>query len=370
MRIIVSGGGTGGHIYPAIAIAKGIEAASPDARVLYVGTGEGMESRIVPERGVAFRPIHARGWQGRKVSSLVKALKTNSQGQKEAGAIIDEFKPDAVVGTGGYVCLPVAQAAKKAGVAVYLHEQNAYPGLANRLISLWAQGLMLTFEEARPLFPKSAQKKAVCTGLPVRPEILAAKRPEAVRELGLQPDIPTLLAVGGSQGARSINFAMIHVAKELYGRAGVQILMATGRRDYERVVKGLEDAAIPVKGEKNIHLYPYLDRMELALAAADLYVGRAGATTLAELTVRGLPAVLIPYPFASADHQTYNAKSLADRGAAVLLEDKGLTGPKLLAATEKLLADGSRLKQMAERSLECGKPRALDEIVRVLTSKE
>ena len=366
MRVMVSGGGTGGHIYPAIAIARGICQADPSAEVLYVGTKEGMESRIVPEAGLEFRGIHARGWQGRRVSSLVQALKENGRGQKEATALIKEFRPDAVVGTGGYVCLPIAQAARKAGVAVYLHEQNAYPGLANRVISLWARKVLLTFEEARPLFPKSAQRKAVCTGLPVRPEVLAAKREKAAAALGLLPGVPTLLAAGGSRGALSINLAMLHVLKEFYGRENVQILMATGRRDYEKITGALEEAGLCYKGEKNLHVYPYLDHMELALAAADLYVGRAGATTLAELTVRGLPAILIPYPYASADHQTYNAKSLADRGAAVLLEDKGLNGPKLLCRIKEILTDPKRLEEMRKKSLDCGKPKALEEIIGVL----
>ena len=368
MRIIVSGGGTGGHIYPAIAIAKGLEEASPGTRVLYVGTGEGMESRIVPERGLEFKPIRARGWQGRKASSLIQALKTNTAGEKEAAAIIKEFKPDAVIGTGGYVCLPVAQAARKAGVPVYLHEQNAYPGLANRLISLWARGSMLTFEEARPLFPKSARRKAIYTGLPVRPEILSADRDRAREALGLAKGVPALLAAGGSRGAQSVNFAMLHVIKAFYGRDDVQVLMATGSRDYEKITEALAKENILYEGQKNIHLYPYLDHMELALAAADLYIGRAGATTLAELTVRGLPAVLIPYPFASADHQTWNAKSLVDKGAALLLEDKGLTGPKLLAEAKGLLENPERLAEMAKKSRACGKPQALEEIVSALMS--
>jgi len=366
VKVIVTGGGTGGHIYPAIAIAKGILNNWPNARVLYVGTEEGMESRIVPAAGLDFATVSAKGWQGRKVDQLIIALKAVRKGKKQAQAIIEDFQPDIIVGTGGYVCLPMASASVKKKVPIIIHEQNAYPGLTNRLISLWSRAVMITFPEVSSHFPKSVQKKIVLTGLPVRPEIQAVTREKGYEKLGLNPGKLTILSVGGSRGAQSINMAMLHVIKSLYGSEKIQVVHACGRRDYEKMCRYLDESGILYNGEANIFLKAYIDEMQYALAAADICVGRAGAAFIAEITVRGVPAILVPYPYAVGDHQTYNAKSLVKNSAAILMEDKTLTGPRLLKQIQQLINDEDLRRKMKENSLKSGRPEALQNIMDVI----
>lgn len=370
MRVIVTGGGTGGHIYPAIAIAQGIMAKWPDSEVLYVGTAGGMESRIAPAAGIAFAAVTARGWQGRTPGQLVKALAAIRKGETEARKIVEAFSPQAVIGTGGYVCLPVAAAAILKKVPVYLHEQNAYPGLSNRLISIWAQRVMTTFEEAAAHFPPSVRKKILLTGLPVRQEIAAAGRQEACARLGLDPGKLTILAVGGSTGARSMNLAMLTVIRHFCKDPAVQILHACGQRDYEMMQQRLEEAGVLYSGENNILLRPYIDEMQYALGAADLCIGRAGAAFLAEMTLCGIPGILVPYPYASGDHQTYNARSLEQKQAAVVIEDKKLSGEMLLQRIQEILFNESRRAEMRNNSRKAARPEALNAILQVLSQIE
>ncbi|MCL1805026.1 MAG: undecaprenyldiphospho-muramoylpentapeptide beta-N-acetylglucosaminyltransferase [Clostridiales bacterium] len=368
-RLILTGGGTGGHIYPALAIGDGIKRRWPGTEIFYIGTKGGMESRIVPEAGYPFRGITAEGWQGRKIRSLASALRADHRGRREAANLLGALKPQAVIGTGGYVCLPVALAAIQKHIPVFIHEPNAFPGLTNRIISAWAKGIMVSFEEAAGYFPPHARKRVEVTGLPVRESIADADREEAYRFYGLGKGRVTILAAGGSQGAARINQAMLHVIRELNGSAGVQILFATGRRDYEQIKAELEEGGISPdrsEGGGNIRVLPYIDRMDLAYAAADVFIGRAGASTLAEITLCGLPAILIPLPGAAENHQAHNAASLADRGGAMALEDRALTGPLLLKAVRELIDDGERRQAMSACSSQAAFKRALEDILDVL----
>jgi len=235
----MTGGGTGGHIYPALAIADGLKRRWPKTEILYIGANGGMESYIVPEAGYPFRGVTAEGWQGRKPIVLAKALNADDKGRKEAARLLSALKPDAVIGTGGFVCLPVAMAAVQKHIPVYIHEQNAFPGIANRFISAWAEKVMVSFEEASARFPVISQKKTAVTGLPVRETILNADIREARAFFQLMEGRKTVLVAGGSQGAEHINRAMLHVIRNLYGRQDVQILFATGRRGYEQMAEEL-----------------------------------------------------------------------------------------------------------------------------------
>jgi UDP-N-acetylglucosamine--N-acetylmuramyl-(pentapeptide) pyrophosphoryl-undecaprenol N-acetylglucosamine transferase len=372
-RLVLCGGGTGGHIYPALAIAGSIRGRWPETEILYIGGAGGMESRIVPQAGWPFQGITAKGWQGRNISALPQALQASYRGRQEALEILSRFKPRAVVGTGGFVCLPVAAAAVQKRIPVYLHEQNAFPGIANRFISLWAEKIMVSFEEAAGRFPPNVRKRVAVTGLPVRADIAGAAREEALAFFHLQEGKKTILATGGSQGAKSINRAMLHVVKRLYRRPEVQVLLAAGARDYEQMAGELQKADIPwapEDGERgrdsNIRMLPYIDRMDLAYKAAQLFVGRAGASTLAEITLCRLPAILIPYPYAAENHQAYNAASLRDKGAALVLEDERLTGPLLLERLEEILGDDDKRQAMAESSYKAAHGRALEDILDIL----
>jgi len=369
-RVVITGGGTGGHIYPALAIAQGLKQGWPGTEILFIGAKGSMESRIAPEAGFHFHGISAAGWQGRKPLTLVKALAIDYKGFREASVMLKSFKPKCVIGTGGYVSLPVGLAASVKGIPVYIHEQNALPGLTNKLIALKAKRIMLSFEEAAGRFPLSCGKKTVLTGLPVRESIINASADEAYDFFNLDRSRKTIAVMGGSQGAAAINRAMLHIIKTLYQSEECQIIIAAGIRDYRMMTHELTDAGIkwdPGAGrESNIRMYPYMDRMDLAYAIADIFIGRSGASTMAEITLRGLPAILIPLPHSAENHQFFNAESLVNRGGAVIIEDKKLSGPVLLDALRELLADGERLSAMSASSYRASHSGALEKIMDVL----
>lgn len=357
MRVVLAGGGTGGHLYPALSIARGIKERYSTAEILFVGTNRGLEARVVPQEGFRFTPINVQGLERgrpwRAVVTLAKAL----QGFMESRSILKDFSPDLVIGTGGYVCAPVLYTAHRLNIPTIIHEQNAFPGLTNRWLSRFVDLVLITFEESRVRFPRA--RRIVITGLPVRPAILAAKRIDAAQRWGFDPAELTLLVVGGSQGARSINRAMVPVIAWFFRRRGIQIIHVAGPAGYDEMLESLAAEGLNLEENGNIKVVPYLNDMENALAAADLIVCRAGASTLAEVTVRGIPAVLIPYPFAAENHQEYNARALEKEGAAEVLLDRELNGEVLLNTLQTIILDRVRLKRMSDSSLAAGHPDAL-----------
>ncbi|SHF42347.1 undecaprenyldiphospho-muramoylpentapeptide beta-N-acetylglucosaminyltransferase [Desulforamulus putei] len=362
MRAILTGGGTGGHIYPALAIARGLQNRFPNTEILYVGTNRGLEADIVPKAHFPFRAITVSGME-RKISfTNFKVLWQAWQGYREAARIVKTFKPDVVIGTGGYVCGPVVMAAARRGIPTLIHEQNALPGITNRILSKFVDQVAVTFEDSLKYFPGKA--KVTLTGLPVRPEIMQAKRTDALTSLNLSGEKLTLLVFGGSRGARKINQAMAEVIKKYGNHPKIQVLHATGQAGYQEFLHELTNNGIDLDKYVNIIIKPYLYNMHEALAAADLVISRAGAATLAELTVLGLPSVLIPYPYASENHQEYNARALADRGAAVLIKDAELTGSKLVGTIEGIINQPDRLQSMSRASQKLGRPEALNDIIR------
>ncbi len=364
MNIMISGGGTGGHIYPALTIYKTLE-TMVDANFLYVGTERGLESRIVPKEGIPFTTLPVQGLQ-RKLSldTLVTAGKTLSSLWK-ANQLISDFKPDIVIGTGGYVCGPLLLAAALRGIPTLIQEQNVVPGITNKILSRFVDVVAVGYEEAAPHFPRA--KKVIYTGNPVRPSVVTANREEARAYFGLQEDQTAILVAGGSRGARSINTAMQAVHEHYKGREDIKIIHATGTDEYRRVCEGLgipeEDVYSPTS-----HIVPYLDNMDMAMAASDMAIFRSGAIGLAELAVRGIPSILIPYPYAAADHQTFNAKAFVDAGASTMIVDKELNGTRLLQAVDAMLADQRCRKRMAEATLQLGKPEAAIEIAKLALS--
>ncbi|AEG61552.1 undecaprenyldiphospho-muramoylpentapeptide beta-N-acetylglucosaminyltransferase [Desulforamulus ruminis] len=361
MRAIITGGGTGGHIYPALAIAKGLQHRFPHAQILYVGTTQGLEADIVPKANFPFKAITVSGFERKFSPGNLKVAWQALQGYRQARAVIKKFKPQVVIGTGGYVCGPVVLAAARLGIPTLIHEQNALPGVTNRILSRVVDRVAVSFEDSMPYFPKKAA--VTLTGLPVRPEILQAERDLSLASLGLRDDRITILVFGGSRGARRINQAMTEVIRRFGNRPEVQILHATGQAGYREFLEQLERQGINLDDYVNITIVPYLYNMHEALAVADMVVSRAGAATLAELTLLGLPSILIPYPYAAENHQEHNARALADRGAAVLIKDAELTGLTLVEQMEGMIQDKNRLKDMAQVSQKLGRAKALDDIV-------
>lgn len=358
MRVIMAGGGTGGHIYPALAIARGIQVRWPQAEIVFAGTKEGLENTIIPETGFKLMTISA---QGLDRSSLIKAAGSLLQvplGFWQARNIIKEFKPNIVIGTGGYVSYPVVLAASIMQVKTVIHEQNAFPGLANRALAKRVDRVLLTFPGAAAHFPSEVTHH---TGLPVRPEISSATRKEAADFFQLREDKFTLLVVGGSRGSLRINQATTELLKK-YKDKDIQLVWVTGPQHFEVLSKALEEEKLP----GNMRVFPYLFNMEMGWAIADLAVCRAGATTLSELTVRGLPAILIPYPYAAEGHQEKNARYLEDKGAALIIVDEFLDEQTLFDKIESLRQNKFRLLRMAQIMKEEGRLRALDDILDVI----
>ncbi len=355
MKIIVSGGGTGGHIYPALTLIDAIKNKRPDAEFLYVGTEKGLEADIVPKAGINFTALKLEGGLERRFTLENISRAANAIWSiKRAADIVKSFKPSAVVGTGGYVCGPILLAASLMKVPTLIQEQNAVAGVTNKILSKFVKKIAVGTRDALKNFPAD---KTVYTGNPIRKEVLAAKKEDGLREFNFTDNKPIVLISGGSRGARSINNAMINVLKSAAQKNSAQFLHVTGKGEFNSVVEKLSDLDAP-----NIRIVPYLYNMPTAMAMADLAIFRAGATGLAELTARGIPSILIPYPYAAENHQEFNARSLVEAGAARMILNKDLTAEILSATIDELLASPEKLKSMAKASLSLGKPNAADEI--------
>lgn len=346
MRIVLTGGGTGGHIYPAVAIGKQMQQDNPDTQLLYIGTNKGMESRIVPDQGIPFEAIEITGFRRKLSIDNVKTVLRFLKGVRRSKALLRKFKPDVVVGTGGYVCGPVVYAAAKLGIPTLIHEQNAIPGLTNQFLSRYASTIGVSFKQSEKLFPKA--KKTLYTGNPCATNVLRAATGKGCASLGLPPRSRFVLIVGGSRGAKALNEAVIEMAPLLGQTTDVHFVFVTGDSYYASTSSRIEQ--VSPSGVKNVKLVPYLNNMAEVLVDATLVVSRSGASSLAEMTALGLPSILIPSPNVTNNHQEANARSLVDAGAAEMILEKDLTGVELLSRIQKLLNDDKLMNQMAEAS--------------------
>ena len=359
MRIIVSGGGTGGHIYPAVTIANQIKEKQPDAEIIFVGTREGLESEIVPRYGYPIEFIEVAGFQRKLSLDTIKSTFKLLAGLIDALKLIRKIKPDLVVGTGGYVCGPVLFLAALQGIPTCIQEQNAMPGVTNKILAHFVKKVFLGYQEAGKYFGGNSDK--IFTGNPIRKEILEVSRATAIEKFKLDPAKKTILVSGGSRGARSINDAMALVETSLAGRSDVQVIHITGETGYEKFIGQVEKKVLM---SDNIKVFRYMHDMPMALAAADLAIFRSGAIGLAELMARGIPSILVPYPYATANHQEHNARAVEGAGGAVVILDKELTGEILLKQIESLLADESKLQKMKDAAKALGRPEAAEDIAR------
>lgn len=358
MKIIVSGGGTGGHIYPAITLINELRELCPGAEFLYVGTREGLEADIVPKEGLPFATVDLQGFERHlTVRNLGRAFKAMLAVSK-AAKLVRSFRPDVAIGTGGYVCGPILMAASLKGIPTLIQEQNVVPGITNKLLARFVTRVAAGTEEAVRHFPP---EKTVFTGNPIRREVLAAGRRQGAEKFGLDPEKPTVLVSGGSRGARVINRAMVDVLAGAALRPDVQFLHVTGKLEYEDIRERLQAAGLSDL-PAHIKVKPYLYNMPEALACADLAVFRAGAIGLAELTARGIPAILVPYPYAAENHQEHNARAMEAAGAAKVILNKDLTSEKLGEALSEMLQDKEKLASMAEASRKLGRPEAAVDI--------
>lgn len=348
-KILFATGGTGGHINPALAVAGYIRENYPKAEILFVGTADRMEAQLVPTAGYDFKTIEIQGFsrelnfEGFKHNIKTVNLLFKSEGQ--AKKIIEDFKPDVVIGFGGYVSGPVLSVAARMGIPTAVHEQNAFPGVTNKNLAKKVDVVMLTAPEAEKLLkPKNP---CVVTGLPIRGEIISANKEFARAEMKLDSR-PLILSMGGSLGARAINEAVKYLILHRFEKKDCYYLHATGKAGASMIDDIGKD--VDLNANPQIMLREYINDMDRCLAAADLVVCRAGASSLSEIQALGKPSILVPYPYAAENHQYYNAKTMSDRDAAILIEEKDFTGERLLSEVEKLLSKPERLKKMGENA--------------------
>ena len=346
MRVIMACGGTGGHIYPALAIADTIKMKNPEAQILFIGTEKGMENDIVPSHGYQIRRIPASGIQRKKIWRNVKTLKNTISSYDLAKKMIEQYKPDLIIGTGGYVCGPVVYAGKKKGVPCVIHEQNAYPGLTNKMLSKYADKVFISFEESKKYFKKS--KNVILSGNPLRRGFVMSDRSVARERLGLKEHEMMILCFGGSLGSPRINNLMIKLIDVFDGVDGIAVYFVTGRNHYHAINSELKKNHGQLKN--NIKIFEYIENMPEYMGAADLIISRSGALTVAELTACGKAAILVPSPYVTGNHQFYNAKVMADRGAAILIEEKDLQDETVISVITKISRNREILKNMGKSS--------------------
>ena len=348
-KILIAAGGTAGHINPALAVAGYIRENYPDAEILFAGTPDKMESRLVPEAGFDFTGIEISGFQRdftfegikENIATLLRLAKALPKSKK----LIKDFKPDVAIGFGGYASGPVIRAAAKAGVPTAIHEQNAFPGVTNKMLAKKVKKVLVTTAAAEKYFPENTP--IVVTGLPVRGEMLRADRELSRAELGIDSK-PLVLSMGGSLGAKSINEAVSEMILSRYEAQDCWFLHATGSNGAAMIDE--IKSKIDVGKYKNVMLREYINDMDRCMSAADLVICRAGASTISELQVMGKASILIPYPYAAENHQYYNAKDLADNNAAILIEEKDLTGEKLTALVDLMLRNPDKIREFGENA--------------------
>lgn len=349
MKVIISGGGTGGHIYPALAIAEGLKKSYKNIDILYIGTKNSLESELVPASGLKFKTIRVKSLPRKINMKLFISIKELLLGISDSKKIIKEFKPDLVIGTGGYVSGPIVYAAKKKNIPAIIHEQNAYPGITNKILSRYVDKVLVTFEDSKKYF--KYPDRIVNTGNPIREEILTADRNQAYKNLNIRKDKALVLSFGGSGGQKSLNDSFHKIIKD--SNINFQLIHVTGKKHYEEFIKGLEDEGVSIS--KDIKILPYLHNMPEALNISDLIVTSAGAITLSEISAIGIPAILIPKSYTAENHQEYNALSFEKNGAAVVILEKELKWDMLLNKINGLISNKEELKKMSNNSKKMGK---------------
>ena len=352
MKIIFATGGTGGHLYPAIALAKYLETHYKDVEFLFVGTTHRLESKVIPEMGYAYRGVHVLGLAGNPIQKM-KALAVFAASLRVTRKIVKEFKPDLVIGFGGYVSASIVMSASRMGVKTMIHEQNSIIGLANKILIKQVDKIICCYDRAYENFPK---EKTLLLGNPRASEVVNQKADPNIKQLyHLDEHKKTVLIVMGSLGSTSVN-QIVKEAIPDFGKKDYQIIFATGKNSYAEMKESL--STIP----ENVHIVPYIDDMPSLLQSVDLVVTRAGASTLAELTALGAAMILIPSPYVASNHQEYNALELVNKNAAKMIKESELTSENLLACIDEIFADGAYRYTLKENAKALGKPDACEKI--------
>lgn len=357
MKVLIAGGGTAGHINPGLAIAKKIIEKNNDAEIIFVGTQRGMETKLVPREGFELRLIRVRGFRRKLTLDTVKAVRDLFLGIMDARKIIKKEKPDLVIGTGGYVCGPVLYQAAKMGIPTLIHEQNAFPGVTNKILSRYVDKVAISFKEAEQFF--KTPKKIVLTGNPVRKELINVDRSQSRAKDNRNRE--NVVIFGGSLGAQKINSTVVEMLKNHYKSSDFSLTFATGNNQFDSVSEELKDT-----GFENVKVVPYIYDVVNTYGSADLIVCRAGAITSSEMTAMGIPCIMIPSPNVTANHQEHNARALEKNGACVVILEKELSAEVLYEQIIKLLTDSEYLGKMAKSSRKMGITDATDKIYDII----
>ncbi len=342
MKVIISAGGTGGHIYPALAIIDKIKEMEPGSEFLYIGSTDRMEATLIPDLKIPYVGIEMKGLDRKNIFKSMKATFCFFRGIKKAKQIIDKFHPDVVLGIGGYITAPVVYAAKKLGYKTFIHEQNSIPGLSNKFLAHYADKIGVSFKDSLTYFDP---KKAVYTGNP-RSEVVVKAKPVDKKDLKLSATKKLVLIVMGSLGSTTMNEKMKEVLKK-FEKKSYEVLFVTGKNYYDLYQ---DEKGLP----KNVFVVAYLDNMPSVMKRTDLIVSRAGASTLAEITALGLPSILVPSPYVTHNHQLENAKALEQKGAAKILEEQDFDGDHLCAIIDEILNDQKAYHTMKEETKKLG----------------
>lgn len=364
MKVMIAAAGTGGHINPGLAIANKIKEKEPNSEIIFIGTNRGLENDLVPRAGYQLKQINAYGFNRQlSISNLKKIYKTFCC-IGEMRKMIKDFQPDMVIGTGGYICVPVGLAASKEKVPLVLHESNAFPGIAVKLLSKKADKVLVGFEDAKKRLPKA--KKVVLTGTPTKVkkhDISEIQKKQMLQSLNLSDQKPVVLFFGGSQGAQSINESLMKIILEKKNDT-YQMIWAAGPAQYEMIKEKLADKNRKIENIPDVKIVPYIYNMEEIMNMVDLVVCRSGAMTITEIANVGKPAIFIPFPFATENHQEYNAKVLEKVGAARIILDKNLTAEELDRQIHEMVKDRKQLMQMGEKANKIAIPNVEEKIYR------
>ena len=356
MKVIIAAAGTAGHINPGLSIANKIKEEEPNSEIIFIGTVRGLEKDLVPRAGYELKTIDAYGLNLKKPIQLLKTLK----GFGEAKRIIKEFKPDLVIGTGGYICGAVITEANKLKIPTLLHESNAFPGKAVKMLSKRTDCIMVGFKEAKDRLAKA--KKVVVTGNPTKMRDLNLskdKKEKIIKELGLNSNKPILLVFGGSQGAKAINDSVIKIVKEGANK-NYQIIWAPGPIQYNVIKEELEKNNIDIENIENTKVFPYIYNMDQIMNISDLFICRAGAMTINEVSIVGKPAIFVPLPGVSQNHQEYNARVLERIDAAKIILNQDLESTDLNKYVEDIIYNKELLEQMGKKAKKVSNTDALD----------
>ena len=350
MKVVIAAAGTGGHINPGIAIANKIMEKEPDSKIIFIGTTRGLENDLVPRAGYELKTIDAYGINRKINLDNIKRLYKTTKSVGEAKKILKEFKPDVVIGTGGYICVSVGIAANRLKIPIVLHESNAFPGVAIKLLSKKAKAVLLGFEDAKTRLPKA--KNVVVTGTPTKiksSKLTDEEKANLRSALMLKNELPLVLVFGGSQGARSINNAIIGIIENKLNK-NYQIIWAAGKGNFENIKQQLAEKNMDIDNIENAKIMPYIYNMQEVMETSDLVVSRSGAMTITEISNLAKPAIFIPFPFATENHQEYNARVLEKVGAAKIILDKNLNYKNLNDTIELMVENKEQLKEMGKKA--------------------